>query len=109
MPLSASSSFCDQHTYNLHTYPENKHHSYRVPQRATFVDHSEGKTKMPDPRYLQLHHICAKVLRLSGAAQVVETFEREIEQLDVLAVDGSSAKYLSEALSVALPRTMAVH
>ncbi|KAG7088777.1 hypothetical protein E1B28_012743 [Marasmius oreades] len=87
------------HTYNLHTYSEkNKHRQYRVPQRVTFTDHSNGKTAMPDRRYLQLHHICAKVLHLSGALKVVKKFEWEMERLEGLAADGSSAKYLSEAL-----------
>ena len=94
----------DQHTYLVRTWPENRHQRYGVPQQVTFTDHSNGEIEMPDWRYLKLHHICAKVLHLSGAGEVVETFEREIEQLHVLAMDGSSAKYLSEALSGALPR-----
>ncbi|KAG7091933.1 hypothetical protein E1B28_008325 [Marasmius oreades] len=97
------------HTYNLHTYPANIHDRYPVPEQVRFVDHGENNTELPDPRYLQLHHVCAKVLRLSGAAEVIETFERDMEQLEVLATDGSSAKYLSEALSGALSQTTAVH
>lgn len=53
----------------------------------------------PDSRYLRLHAACAKVARLSGAADYIETLNRRVEETCVLATDGSSVDLLSYALA----------
>ena len=53
---------------------------------------------MPDPRYLALHAACARVAHLSGAAEYIERRYRELEDIKVLARNGTSADMLSFAL-----------
>ncbi|KAJ7255046.1 hypothetical protein B0H12DRAFT_1016527, partial [Mycena haematopus] len=45
---------------------------------------------LPDPRLLALHAVCARVAHMSGARQVLDEFEREVEVTRVLARDGAS-------------------
>jgi hypothetical protein len=47
--------------------------------------------------YLALHVACAKVAHMSGAA---DTVMRDMEDIKVLAADGSSAKVLALALQL---------
>jgi hypothetical protein len=68
-----------------------------APAVVTFV--AQAGLPLPDPRYLALHAACARVAHLSGAAEYIETFDRDMETTLVLAKDGSSAKLLAEALS----------
>ncbi|KAF9077210.1 hypothetical protein BDP27DRAFT_1254190 [Rhodocollybia butyracea] len=67
------------HTYRVHTYPPNRHRSYRVPTEIVLVDHSGGQVPMPNPRYFELHSICAKFMHLSGASKVAEKLLRNLE------------------------------
>ena len=55
--------------------------------------------KDPSPFYLQLHALCSEVANLSGAGDYIDLIEDKLEELNVLAEDGSSADLLSFALS----------
>ncbi|KDN33842.1 hypothetical protein RSAG8_13061, partial [Rhizoctonia solani AG-8 WAC10335] len=46
---------------------------------------------LPDHRYLALHAACAKVIHMSGAAELIDSILRDTEDAQVLAQDGSSA------------------
>ncbi|KAJ7475697.1 hypothetical protein FB451DRAFT_956088, partial [Mycena latifolia] len=53
---------------------------------------------LPDPRLLALHAVCARVAHMSGAAEVLDKFDRDMEELQDLAEDGSTAKLLDPML-----------
>ncbi|KAF8530302.1 hypothetical protein BU17DRAFT_35692 [Hysterangium stoloniferum] len=53
---------------------------------------------LPDPRYLEIHAACARVCHLSGAAEYINKYEREMEDIQVLSTDGASADILHYAL-----------
>ncbi|KAF8576387.1 hypothetical protein K439DRAFT_664045 [Ramaria rubella] len=53
---------------------------------------------LPDPRYIAIHAACAKVLHASGAAEVVDQYLKDYEEVKVLAEDGSSSQFLDTAL-----------
>lgn len=60
--------------------------------------------RVPDPRYLQLHAACSKIAHASGAAEFIEEFLADYEELKTLSRDGSSYELLGQALSlVAVP------
>ncbi|KAK0492963.1 hypothetical protein EDD18DRAFT_1357347 [Armillaria luteobubalina] len=89
----------DNNTYEIHTHPPNRNAMYRLPNRATLTDATNGKIPLPDHRYFQLHHACATIAHLSGAGEVVEQLLRDMEDIKVLAEDGGSNHLLSLALS----------
>jgi hypothetical protein len=53
----------------------------------------------PDPMLLALHTACARVAHMSDAAEFLNQLELDAEETDVLAVDGSSARLLSNLIS----------
>ncbi|EPS99343.1 hypothetical protein FOMPIDRAFT_1147471 [Fomitopsis schrenkii] len=53
---------------------------------------------LPNPKYLRIHAACCKVAHLSGAAEYLEEVYRDVDSLEVLANDGSSAQVLDAAL-----------
>jgi hypothetical protein len=53
----------------------------------------------PDPRLLTLHAACARVAHMSGAAEAFNKLERDLEEIKVLAFDGSSARLLDHLLT----------
>ena len=53
---------------------------------------------LPDPKLLTLHATCAKVAHLSGAAEVLDEWERDLEEKKVLAADGSDMDMFNYAL-----------
>ncbi|KAG8713232.1 hypothetical protein FRC08_013529 [Ceratobasidium sp. 394] len=53
---------------------------------------------LPSRRYLSLRAACAKVLYMSGAAEVIDRVLRDRERVQVLANDGSSAELLDYLL-----------
>ncbi|KAK0492924.1 hypothetical protein EDD18DRAFT_1257547 [Armillaria luteobubalina] len=89
----------DNNTYEIHTHPPNRNATYRLPNRVTLTDATNGKIPLPDRRYFQLHHACATIAHLSGAGEVVEQLFRDMEDIKVLAEDGGSNHLLSLALS----------
>ncbi|EGN95750.1 hypothetical protein SERLA73DRAFT_76816 [Serpula lacrymans var. lacrymans S7.3] len=58
----------------------------------------------PDPRYLKLHAMCCKVAHLSGAGESINKIHRDMEDMSVLAKDGSSMDLLNYKL--ATPQTL---
>ena len=53
----------------------------------------------PDPKLLALHATCARVAHMSGAAEFFDKLERDVEETEVLAFDGSSAHLLRNLMS----------
>jgi hypothetical protein len=53
---------------------------------------------LPDPRYLKLHAAVCRVARMSGAAQYLESSDRDQEEIRVMARDGASAEFLTARL-----------
>ncbi|EPS99341.1 hypothetical protein FOMPIDRAFT_1124548, partial [Fomitopsis schrenkii] len=53
---------------------------------------------LPNPRYFRIHAACCRVAHLSGAAEYLREVYQDMESLDVLANDGSSAHVLDVAL-----------
>ncbi|PBK69396.1 hypothetical protein ARMSODRAFT_1018811 [Armillaria solidipes] len=97
----------DSNTYQINTYPPNRHVMYGLPEQVTLMDASaSGQIPLPSRRYFQLHDACAKISHLSGAGEVVEQLFRDVEDLRVLAEDGGSSDLLSLAL---LSRPMVQH
>ncbi|KAF8518827.1 hypothetical protein BU17DRAFT_76064 [Hysterangium stoloniferum] len=85
-------------------------HTYKVKFRfpAVNVDNRDPKLivfesmhnnlPLPSPTYLEIHAACAKVCHLSGAAEYIDKYEREMEDIKVLSNDGTSADILHHAL-----------
>jgi len=53
----------------------------------------------PDPRLLSLHAVCARVAHMSGAAEAFDKVDRDLEDVRVLALDGSSAYLIDHLLT----------
>jgi len=49
---------------------------------------------LPSPLYLKIHAAFAKVAHLSGAADFIDRVYEDLEEMDVLASDGSSSTTL---------------
>ena len=58
----------------------------------------------PSQQLLALHAACAKVAHLSGAGEYIDKFDRDTEDLDILATDGSSFDILTHALVKSMSR-----
>ena len=52
-----------------------------------------------DSRLLALHAACARVAHMSGAAKAFDELERDVEDTEVLAFDGSSSRLLDHLLT----------
>jgi hypothetical protein len=53
---------------------------------------------VPNPRYLRLHAACAKIAYISGVGDLMDQWDYEIDNMDVLASDGSSMPLLLSRL-----------
>ncbi|KAG8929474.1 hypothetical protein FRC02_005533 [Tulasnella sp. 418] len=69
-----------------------------LPATITFTS-TDPRLALPSPRYLGIHAACARVAHLSAAGKYVEDMFRDLEELPVLASDGTSADALNLALS----------
>ncbi|KAI0364578.1 hypothetical protein BV20DRAFT_1057144 [Pilatotrama ljubarskyi] len=70
---------------------------FLTPEQVTFTsDHPE--LPLPSPKYLRVHAACCRVAHMSGAAEHLDLIFRDMEDLKVLAHDGTSADVLSIAL-----------
>ena len=58
----------------------------------------DPELELPDPRYLKLHAAICKVAHMSGAAEYMDKHDRDLEELYVLAPDGSSAELFTAHL-----------
>ena len=63
-----------------------------------FTTVDPDKLPLPSPELLALHAACAKVAHLSGAGEYVDRILEDMEQIDVLAYDGTSSDILRHAL-----------
>ncbi|THU79641.1 hypothetical protein K435DRAFT_697356 [Dendrothele bispora CBS 962.96] len=92
--------------------PDGVSSMYKLPEDVTFtVDQiiqrrlnpesllTELDLPLPNPTYLHIHASVCRVAHMSGAADYIDFISRAMEQLDVLAEDGSSADFLAGALS----------
>ncbi|KAI0760556.1 hypothetical protein C8Q74DRAFT_1451463 [Fomes fomentarius] len=90
---------------------ERMRESLHIPPEVHFISHSidivDGSNHdsatsdapaLPDPRYLRLRAACCRVAHLSGAAEYLDEIYRDMDTIQVLAVDGSSAEVLDAAL-----------
>ena len=62
----------------------------------------ESSVEPPNPDYLKVHAAFAKVLHLSGAAEYIESVEREAEMNGTLRMNGETdfGSYLRSKLAV---------
>jgi hypothetical protein len=56
------------------------------------------KLPVPSQAYLELHAACCRVANLSGAGEYIDTILRDMEDIQVLSQDGTSAEALQYAL-----------
>ena len=68
------------------------------PEYVTFTTPDRVIFPLPSPTYLSIHAACAKVAHLSGAAECIDKFYRDMEDRKTLSSDGSSASILEEAI-----------
>ncbi|KAJ7649717.1 hypothetical protein FB45DRAFT_858718 [Roridomyces roridus] len=54
---------------------------------------------LPEPRLLALHAVCVRVAHMSGAAEALDEFDRDVEETSVLAENGASAHFLNMIFS----------
>lgn len=72
------------------------------------VTSSSPELELLDPRYLRLHAAVCRVAQMSGAAEYLHKHDRDMEQMSVLAQDGSSSELLASRLQrlvLAPPKT----
>ena len=69
-----------------------------VPAVVTFAT-TIPNLPLPSPEYLALHALCCEVTWMSGAGDLLDELQRDLEETRVLAKDGSTAHLLSTALS----------
>lgn len=62
------------------------------------VESTHPDLPLPNPIYLSTHAACCRVAHLSGAGKYIEKILEDLEDIRVLAKDGSSACLLSFAL-----------
>ncbi|KAG9009171.1 hypothetical protein FRB93_005667 [Tulasnella sp. JGI-2019a] len=67
------------------------------PPIVTFTS-SDPEIPVPNARFLRLHAACAKIANLSGASEYIESTLHDMEEMEVLATDGTSADVLNFAL-----------
>ena len=63
-----------------------------------FTTPDPAKLPVPSPAYLELHAACCRIADLSGAGEYIETILRDMEDIQVLSQDGTSAEVLQYAL-----------
>ena len=77
-------------------------HRYYIDSRwkttVTFTTPDPVKLPVPSRAYLELHAACCRVAHLSGAGEHIDTILREMEDIQVLSQDGTSAEALQYAL-----------
>jgi hypothetical protein len=64
-----------------------------------FVTSDPKEMPVPNPLYLRLHAACAKIAHMSGMGELIDHWENELDEMDVLASDGSSMPLLLTRLT----------
>lgn len=54
---------------------------------------------VPESSFLRFHAACAKIAHMSGIGELMDQWDSEIDDLDVLASDGSSVTLLASRLA----------
>lgn len=86
----------EEHRYKVRVKNSDRRN---YPSEITFVNHSPGAfLEMPNPDLLDLHATCAKVANLSGAADHFDEIDRGMDNITVLATDGSGIDVLDHAI-----------
>jgi hypothetical protein len=65
---------------------------------VTFSTPDPEYLPLPAPELLALHATCCKVAHLSGAGKYIDKVYRDVEEIGVLAGDGTSGDILNYAL-----------
>jgi hypothetical protein len=73
-----------------------------------FTTPDPAKLPLPSPDLLALHAACAQVAHLSGAGEYVDQNFEDMEQIDVLAHDGTSSDILHHVLMTLGSRAITV-
>jgi len=79
------------------------------PSAAAAAEDMNKRLMLPDPVLIAIRAACARVANLSGAAEQADRIFRDLEDITVLADDGSMAELLSSRLSTSTPRFVDVH
>ncbi|KAH7910681.1 hypothetical protein BJ138DRAFT_1064691 [Hygrophoropsis aurantiaca] len=79
---------CAPHGYYLTGYPKT----------VTFENHSDLDLPLPSPTYLKIHAAYARVAHHSGAAEQIDKVLGEMEDIQILSEDGTSAEVLNHAI-----------
>ncbi|KAG6817987.1 hypothetical protein H0H93_006891 [Arthromyces matolae] len=83
--------------------------TFTVEPSAAEAAAKQGKTlSLPDPCLLSLRAACSRVAHLSGAAEHHDEILRDLEEITVLADDGSMADFLSHRISMVIPGSVEV-
>lgn len=81
---------------------------YRRKETVTFSSPHAETLPVPCPKLLALHAACAKATHLSGVGEYIGKHYEEMEDLQVLAHDGSSSTVLEQALYELSPEARAL-
>jgi hypothetical protein len=68
------------------------------PEYVIFTTPDPVKYPVPSRTYLEIHAACAKVAHLSGAGKCIDKLYEEMEEMQTLDPDGSSADMLEHAI-----------
>ena len=74
------------------------------PSAAAAAEAMNKKLVLPDPVLIAIRAACARVANLSGTAEQADQILRDLENITVLADDGSMAELLSSRLSTSTSR-----
>jgi len=79
-----------------------------VRENVMFTTPDPLKLPLPSPDLLALHAACAQVAHLSGAGEYVDRILKDMEDICVLAHDGTSSEVLHHALMTLGPQAISV-
>lgn len=88
--------------------PSTFHPILILPKVVTFTSLDPERFPVPSLELLALHEACCKVGQLSGAVEYLDKYDRDIDDLDVLAPDGASFGALHHAIWKKLGRSVGI-
>jgi len=74
------------------------HRLLRFDRLVEFSSPDPERFPVPSPKLLALHAACCKVAHMSGAAEYLDKYDRDLDDLHVLASDGTSFAVLDYAI-----------